>query len=502
MHNPCSGGKRWMAASMDIASLGLAYIPWSEHSTVDSNTNSVAHYYYNEESLVTTWDEPEEHRSWSGLAIDKFLKASKSSWRRYVDQGNGKDYYFDRSSQVTQWEVPGVISSFKEDLSNWVAANRKTATSTNGDGGNDTDNNRNEERSTKRLKLSVEEETEQQSSKKVQALMSTLTAPDSLLELDAVDRMKEALVLDPTFAVDPLQLVKTVSQSYVGYAQMVRMSRDWLELANKLAAGSAGSLLPSVIKVDGYQDEFLLEQVINLIKARFSRAVADSLVEKFSSGVLSDEWLLDMLEHPKLRRLLIDLYDQNKESALLAFILRKICQKGYYSEIGSSITEIGYFDVFSAIVVDVFAKVATAGGSDLGSLVSTVCRVCSSNEYMFLYSMALLQRLEERLKPDLAQNSSSGGGGAPSAAESCPPDEDSLSMELFGMETNAVRSYVPLQYSPASPVSVYNKFRRLQQEIERAACWAKRDASNASLTHEGAAAMALIGEPISLANNG
>ena len=151
--------------------MGLPYLPWSEHTTIDSDdSNCTIAYYYNEQTEETTWDEPTEYKVWVGGAIDKFLKTCKSSWRRYVSQYDSKDYYFDKSTQVTQWDLPNIVITFKEDLFKWVAVSRKrahAATSSSG-GGSSGDVNDEYERSAKRSKLSVEEEELQQSSKKLQ----------------------------------------------------------------------------------------------------------------------------------------------------------------------------------------------------------------------------------------------------------------------------------------------------------------------------------------------
>ena len=69
------------------------------------------YYYFNYSTNENTWTLPEEFSQWKNSEIDKYLKRSRSSWRRYEDKKK-KSYYYDKSTNTTQWNPPDEVVEY------------------------------------------------------------------------------------------------------------------------------------------------------------------------------------------------------------------------------------------------------------------------------------------------------------------------------------------------------------------------------------------------------
>ena len=75
-------------------------------------------YYYDASSETTQWEVPEEYRSWRDSEINALLKG-RGSWRRFYDSEQDDYYFFDKVSNTTQWDVPPELEGKIED---WESA--------------------------------------------------------------------------------------------------------------------------------------------------------------------------------------------------------------------------------------------------------------------------------------------------------------------------------------------------------------------------------------------
>ena len=69
------------------------------------------YYYFNYSTNENTWTLPEEFSQWKNSEIDKFLKRSRATWRRYEDKKK-KSYYYDKSTNTTQWNPPEEVAEY------------------------------------------------------------------------------------------------------------------------------------------------------------------------------------------------------------------------------------------------------------------------------------------------------------------------------------------------------------------------------------------------------
>jgi hypothetical protein len=64
-----------------------------------------------------------------------------------------------------------------------------------------------------------------------------------------------------------------------------------------------------------------------MIKSKFDKNTADAIIPKLSATPI---WLSKMMSDGTFRKMLIELYDQNRGSTLLGLSLRQISAMGYH----------------------------------------------------------------------------------------------------------------------------------------------------------------------------
>ena len=100
----------------------------------------------------------------------------------------------------------------------------------------------------------------------------------------------------------------------------------------------------------------IAEHLATMIKQKFDSTIADAIIPQLLD---TPEWLKLMMGDCIFRKMLIDLYDQNRNSTLIKVALKEICTLGYHSEITRAIKDLDYFDVFndSDLLIEVLLKV-------------------------------------------------------------------------------------------------------------------------------------------------
>ena len=174
-----------------------------------------------------------------------------------------------------------------------------------------------------------------------------------------------------------------------------------------------------------------------------------------------------MMADVVFRKMLIELYDQNRYSTLIRVSLKEISKMGHHGEIAHIVQDLDYFEVFNDgdLLVDILVRVCRAETEELDNLLNILKRMCCNTEYMFVYTLELLATvyglLGEELVDEEFRRSSVGGGGT--IAE----DEDGRH------QVNAHRSVLLIRR---------RKLQRLRQELEHAAVWQKREVSTTTTT--------------------
>ena len=64
-----------------------------------------------------------------------------------------------------------------------------------------------------------------------------------------------------------------------------------------------------------------------MIKQKFDSTVADAIIPQLLD---TPEWLKSMMSDSTFRKMLIELYDQNRNSTLIKVALKQICTMGHH----------------------------------------------------------------------------------------------------------------------------------------------------------------------------
>ena len=76
------------------------------------DAESKAEYFYNRSTKETQWDIPDEYKQWKHNAVTSFLKSS--NWRQ--GEKGDKIFYFNKQTKKSQWNEPEEVVSFNESL--------------------------------------------------------------------------------------------------------------------------------------------------------------------------------------------------------------------------------------------------------------------------------------------------------------------------------------------------------------------------------------------------
>ena len=163
-------------------------------------------------------------------------------------------------------------------------------------------------------------------------------AEESISSKDAIMEPNILAVIDTLIhncKWSPETIVEKLAYGYAGYAQMSQLLAQWLLLCNEikvdtdigLKASSASNEKIESESRESRADQILTEQISLLIKQKFNKEAVDSLLDMDSDV---PRWLLDMINHKTWRRLLIELFDNNRGSALLGYCLKKISAMGFH----------------------------------------------------------------------------------------------------------------------------------------------------------------------------
>ena len=84
---------------------------------------------------------------------------------------------------------------------------------------------------------------------------------------------------------------------------------------------------PSLVKEELNPEVVIIEHLATMIKQKFDSTVADAIIPQLLD---TPEWLKSMMADITFRKMLIELYDQNRNSTLIKVALKQICTMGHH----------------------------------------------------------------------------------------------------------------------------------------------------------------------------
>lgn len=206
-----------------------------------------------------------------------------------------------------------------------------------------------------------------------------------------------------------MKVVDLLSQSYRGYAQMTCITASWLQRIADLkktttvvihphsyntSATSSSSQLLSIATMENIENN-IYNVISRYIQSYFSSQQADVLLTQSNH---KPKYLLDMISDPIWRQLLIQLFNNHKESSLLGYCIRKISSAGFYRDFAHVVKGADYYDVFSDIVTDQLACIAICTIDEYANIMNELVRICISSENTYLYIQYLLSLMISQLQ--------------------------------------------------------------------------------------------------------
>lgn len=199
----------------------------------------------------------------------------------------------------------------------------------------------------------------------------------------------------------PQDVIKQLIDGYSGYAQMSHIVSEWLAIATHIERGPAvAPAAPSSSHLSTGQrpstntstddpEATVVTHLAAMIKQRFDAATADAIIPRLKG---TPEWLKRMMADETFRKMLIELYDQNRSSTLIRVSLKEISKMGHHREIAHVIPDLDYFEVFgdSEPLVDILVRVGVGVWVLRYLSLSRICVICTATAVVSIRSVDLL----------------------------------------------------------------------------------------------------------------
>ena len=343
---------------------------------------------------------------------------------------------------------------------------------------------------------------EQRKLNEIKELEDKLNAVDAIVNTDINATIQRLVQLSDDPSVMAKKISNSLSENYVGYAQMTHVLLEWLHIAqeaDKATSSSSSSSIQNIVIED--QETVAVNELAEIIKEMFNKDKADELIKLFVTSHEASEWFTKLIEDPILRRTLIELYDKNKGSTLLAHSIKMLSSMGYNREIAQIVREVDYIEVFNELLIDLISRVVQSNDDDLQSLAEDLKRMCCHTDFMFAYSHYLLIYIEQLLLLDNTIEADFEAAAQTDESEQDKQRRESLNMMLWGDDDDdETEQTVKVQeqsiksiYDGKKVQSVRHKIRRLREELELTAIWKKRETVSGRLTNVGQFGLKLIG---------
>jgi negative elongation factor C/D len=271
--------------------------------------------------------------------------------------------------------------------------------------------------------------------------LALLQMPDAIMEPQIPKVVKDFIASGG----QPPLVVKHLSESYRGHAQMCNLMCHWLKLS--------GVDDPTVNKM-------VEDQLKSIIMEKFDPKKADTI---FTEGASAPQWLEFMITEPEWRSLIYQLSEAHTNCLMLNFAIQRISDLGHQGEIASLTTASTYFGVFNRVLLDTLSHICTLDQMSLPNALNDLKKMCCHSQHTYLYAQALLHKLMsspnghhlKRLSEELAACVSDKGPVVRrlqfmlSDASSYPVVQQSLSAMLATSSTN-----------PSDIIKVYTEYSK------------------------------------------
>ena len=385
-------------------------------------------YYYNVETEETSWDEPTEgfHPPDTVAAEEAAAAAAADAdnvqpdeptgtptqddnphpeaWVAYQDE-EGAEYYYNTATGKTQWDRPeGFIEAppdqqAPEPMDDEASPAAKEEEEEEEQAAADSDAmdvTETPEESNEKIKAEPKEEVQEEIDPEILALekaKKALEEPDSILEPSCIPSvLKVAESHGGNFELPLTALV----ENYQGGTAVCGLLGHWLcrlKGSQKMSATTESTETPA----DEIRGQ-IQEVICSLSKAAFSREVGDKILDLKTAE--ERVFLVEMIESPRWRALLIDLFAEHNKSAVLKFCLAEISKRGHHREIASRIDQSEHFGVFHPMLkseLTSIGRMAVSAGSDMSvginELVKELEKTCTSKSFTYLYSLEVIRAL-------------------------------------------------------------------------------------------------------------
>jgi len=391
---------------------------WSAHYDDEGRL-----YYYNRVTEESAWDPP---------ADGKFKPAEQQStaeWTAYKDE-EGRTYYYNAATEETQWERPeeGTVVEAEEDATDSADPVDDDITT----GRQDSAPTEEPVEHTNNVAQDLKEKQPDALPEQDPAVLSAATTEEQNESKDPMDVVEE----EEEEAVEPEPIDPAVKQAQEAEAALQRtdsvLEPSCLSNVSHVVASNDGNPLQAVnMLIDKFHGqtascgvlaqwlsafqstsairETVQEVLHKMVQEKFNEAVGDRILQLSQAAFLNK-----MMDNPRWRQLLIELSASHKDSAVLVYCLRAISKRGHHREIAKRVNQSEHFTVFNAMLQSELTILGRAGVSaaidsmasiGLSELVSDLQRACCSTSYTYLYSIEVLQYLEDSVARKLETGS-------------------------------------------------------------------------------------------------
>ncbi|KNC77570.1 hypothetical protein SARC_09973 [Sphaeroforma arctica JP610] len=190
---------------------------------------------------------------------------------------------------------------------------------------------------------STQEERELQRVKQQDEYSNLLKTTDALME----PKVSEWLIGYLRSGGAPPDAIGLLSNNYRGLAQMANLMSEWLMITG----------VPQE-EIESTFDEY----VRGLILQYFNSKEADSILTQMKDDEFPP-WLEELISYPQWRQLIADLTERHHESYFLKYMVQKISDAGYQSEMLNVATASRNLEVFSRVLVNQLGHILSMGTS-------------------------------------------------------------------------------------------------------------------------------------------
>lgn len=319
-------------------------------------------YFYNRVNQETQWDPPAEYLDWLVSVVTTYLRSADSPWR--IAKNGAKIYFYNKNTKKSSWKRPEELDGIYNFLVALTQQRRDDFDAQDVGGSGSVGDKDKEELASEgeeegaaidddslwqseaaledavdyseggsAMDIMYQQRTAQDISREdegpdaspdvvdMTALERKLDATDSIMETDVFETIEKFLKHSDA---KPEDIVTKLKNSYHGYAKITDILLQWCDVRGTAPSQDRQE---APVTDNSAVKEVLYDLLSKLIKQKFDKNLADSLI-RADSAVPS--WLTAMMSDPVWRKLLIELLDSNRGSALLGYCLRQISAMGHH----------------------------------------------------------------------------------------------------------------------------------------------------------------------------